>query len=119
MIDKEKQDLINFIEEGQKRIDSAKRKLVETTDSFDIWLKYGIDKQEYPFLLGRDNPIRIYFDEYFDWMYSECRYMTIDIHWILESLEEMLIEGKIDQDYVDEMKETLRRSNFGSMCIDW
>lgn len=119
MIDKDIQSLINYINNGQKRIDSAKRKLIELTDDFDIWHKYAIDKVHYPFLLGIDNPIRKFIDMYCKWIMCDYRYITIDVDWIIDALEEMLIDGAIGEDYVLEVKEALRKSNFGSMCINW
>lgn len=109
--------LIKFIEEGQKRIDGAKVKLVSETNDFEIWKKYSI-KHDYKFLLGIDNPIRLLLDNHINWIYEE-RYTVIDVDWILYSLQDLLDEGKITEYEVEEIKNTMMKINFGSMKIDW
>ena len=109
--------LINFIEQGQKRIDDAKVKLVGETDDFEIWRKYGI-KNDYRFLLGVDNPIRQFLDKHKPWIYEE-RYRTIDVEWMLYSLQDLLDIGEITEYEVEEIKSAMMKSNFGSMSIDW
>ena len=107
MTNEEIKRLINFIEQGQKRIDDAKVKLVGETDDFEIWRKYGI-KNDYRFLLGVDKP----------WIYEE-RYRTIDVEWMLYSLQDLLDIGEITEYEVEEIKSAMMKSNFGSMSIDW
>ena len=117
MTNEEIKRLIDFIEQGQKRIDDAKVKLVSEANDFEIWRKYGI-KHTYRFLLGVDNPIRQFLDKYKPWIYEE-RYRTIDVEWILYSLQDLLDIGEITEYEVEEIKNAMMKSNFGSMNIDW
>lgn len=116
--DKTIQELITYIEEGQKRIDSAKTKLVSLSTDFDIWAKYSIDKTQYPYVLGMTSPLMILLEDYCEELF-ERRYTVIDLEWVLEILNNLLREGFITEVEVEDMKKYLQKINFGSMTIDW
>lgn len=112
------QDLINYIEEGQKKINSAKKKLVESTNDFEIWLKYCEDKTKYSFILGSDTPLmKLLHKHCVEIFYS--RYYELDIWCVLSISDNLLKEGFITKDEVEELKDYLHKINFGSMKIDW
>lgn len=116
--EKNVQELINYIEEGQKRINSAKKKLVESTNDFEIWLRYCEDKTHYKFIFGADTPLMKLLSEYCEWILSN-RYSEIDIYWVVEILNSLLQEGFITEEEVTTMKIYLHKINFGSMKINW
>lgn len=109
--------LIDYIEQGQKRIDSAKIKLVSEANDFNIWYKYGI-KHHYSYLLGINNPIRQFISKYCYWIYEE-RYRVIDVDWILYTMQDLLDVGEITEYEVEIIKDAIMEANFGSMKIDW
>ena len=118
LLNKEAEELINYIEEGQKRIDSAKTKLVSITDDFNIWAKYSIQKTHYPYILPRNSLLMDLLEKYYEDIF-ERRYSTIDLEWVLEFLNDLFKEGHINKDDIEEIKKYLQKINFGSMRIDW
>ena len=49
----------------------------------------------------------------------EERYRTIDVEWMLYSLQDLLDIGEITEYEVEKIKSAMMKSNFGSMSIDW
>lgn len=109
--------LMEYIEQGEKRINSARVKLMELTDDFDIWLKYAT-KKNYPFLLSRDNPIMKLVDEHIEYLY-EYRHRVITVDYILEAMQELEDVGKISQEEILIIKKKMVSINFGSFKVDW
>ena len=46
-------------------------------------------------------------------------FCTIDVEWMLYSLQDLLDIGEITEYEVEEIKSAMMKSNFGSMSIDW
>lgn len=112
------ESLIEYIEEGQKRIDSAKEKLVNSTDDFDIWLKYSNKKNDYSYIFGMKSPIMKLLKNYCPEV-LERRYSILDIEWLMEIVDQLDSEGFITKEEIKELKVYLHKINFGSMRINW
>lgn len=114
-----KDKLLFLIEEAEKNLEKLKRQLLEENyDDFEIWHKYETNKNTYNYLLGVGSPLRKYLDTHFSWVY-QCRYMKIDLEWVLESMEILLDDGEITRTEIEEMKLYLLSINFGELTINW
>lgn len=117
------QDLILYIESGQKRINEAKQTVSENTSDFNMWYKYSIPEKRcnYPAILGVNTSIGKLVRKHMSWLMDEGYFaFVITLDFLLESIEILKKDyGVITQDEIDEIKEEIVELNFGSMANVW
>ena len=110
--------LINYINLGEKKINGAKKLVLNNTNDFDVWYRFSSEESrvDYPSMLGVQTKVGSMIFNHVNWLRAEEYYgMIITLEHILAIADMLLEEELITSGYVKELKRELVKINFGSM----
>ena len=119
---KEVKNLINYVNQGEERLNGAKRIIVNNTTDFDTWYKYSIKEERvtYPSMLSINTTLGKMFHEHLYWLADECsRDEEFNIEYVLNACEVLLEQKKIRKKDVKNIKSEIVMLNFGSVKNIW
>ena len=84
---------------------------------FEVWEKF-CPKTNYKYTVGINNPLGIMIDKYLPWIRNQ-RYRVLDLELILFAGKELVLDKRMTEKEFLEIKDYLKKINFGTMIIDW
>lgn len=114
--------LMEFVDNGERRITEARKTICKNTSEFDVWYKYSTPqtRNDFKSMLSTNCLIGDLIYNKIGWLRDKKYFgMVIELEFILQAIENLFYEGKISKKEISNIKKEMVRLNFGSMINEW